>query len=264
MADVMDAVVSDLAAEQEALDRLVDGLDEAGWATDTPSEGWNVTDQICHLAYFDEKAAQSVTDPEGLAAEVAALMASGEPWGLEEEIMARGRAMSGTELLGWWREARESLHSAMRGFDPQQRVPWYGPPMRAYSSAQARLMETWAHGQDVADALGVEYAATDRIYHVAELGIKTFSWSFRNRGLPVPDQKVRVVLRGASGRVWVWNEGCDANITGPLRDFCLVVTQRRHPADTRLVIQGGPAHRWMKIAQAYAGPPGPGRLPSGE
>ena len=264
MADMMEAVVSDLAAEQGALDGLVADLDEAGWATATPSEGWNVTDQISHLAYFDQKAAQSVTDPEGFTAEVAAIMASDDPWGLEDEIMAAGRAMSGTELLGWWRESRESLYSAMRGFDPQQRVPWYGPPMRAYSSAQARLMENWAHGQDIADALGVDYPATDRIYHVAELGIKTFSWSFRNRGLAVPDQKVRVVLRGSSGRVWVWNSGCDSNITGPLRDFCLVVTQRRHAADTRLVIQGGPARRWMQIAQAYAGPPGPGRPPSGD
>ena len=263
MADAMDAVVSDLSREQEALDRLVADLDDAGWATDTPSEGWTVADQISHLAYFDQKAAQSVTYPEGFSAEVAAIIAAGDLGGLEGRILARGRAMSGTELLGWWREARERLYSAMRGFDPDRRVPWYGPPMRAYSSAQARLMETWAHGQDVADALGAEYPATDRIYHVAELGIKTFSWSFRNRGLPVPDQRVRVVLRGSSGRVWVWNEGCDANITGPLRDFCLVVTQRRHPADTRLVIQGGPAHQWMKVAQAYAGPPGPGRLPSG-
>ncbi|MDE0188717.1 MAG: TIGR03084 family metal-binding protein [bacterium] len=262
MADVMEQVVSDLAGEQEALDRLVAGLDDAGWATDTPSEGWTVADQISHLAYFDQKAAESVTEPEGFAAEVAALIASGDLRGLEADIMVRGRAMSGTGLLRWWREARECLHSAMRGFDPDERVPWYGPPMRAYSSAQARLMETWAHGQDVADALGVDYPATDRIYHVAELGIKTFSWSFRNRGLTVPDERVRVVLRGSSGRVWVWNEGCDANITGPLRDFCLVVTQRRHAADTRLVVQGGPARRWMQIAQAYAGPPGPGRPPS--
>ncbi len=260
----MEQVVSDLAGEQEALDRLVAGLDDAGWAVDTPAAGWNVADQISHLAYFDEKAARSVTDPEGFAAEVAALMASDDPWGLEEEIMARGRAMSGTDRLGWWRESRQGLHSAMRGLDPDERVPWYGPPMRAYSSAQARLMETWAHGQDVADALGVEYPAGDRIHHVAELGIKTFSWSFRNRGLPAPEQRVRVVLRGSSGRVWVWNEGCDANITGPLRDFCLVVTQRRHHADTRLVIQGGLARRWMQIAQAYAGPPGPGRPRSGE
>lgn len=258
----MAGVLSDLAGEQGALDSLVAGLDEAGWATETPSEGWNVADQISHLAYFDEHAAWAVTDPEAFTAMVTELLSSPEPWDLEDRIMARGRAMTGGELLDWWRSARAGLQEAMRGVDPELRVPWYGPPMKVYSSAQARLMENWAHGQDVADALGVDYPASDRIYHVAELGIKTFSWSFRNRGLEVPDEKVRVVLRGSSGRVWVWNEGCDANITGPLRDFCMVVTQRRHPADTRLVIQGGSAHRWMKIAQAYAGPPGPGRPPS--
>ena len=257
----MEGVVRDLADEQEALDGLVANLDETGWQTATPSEGWNVADQISHLAYFDEKAAQTVTDPQGFSAMVAELMASEDPWGLEDEIMARGRAMEGSELLKWWRAARAELSEAMGGADPNQRLPWYGPPMKAYSSAQARLMENWAHGQDVAEALGVEYPASDRIYHVAELGIKTFSWSFHNRGLEVPEERVRVALRGSSGRTWVWNDSASACVTGPLRDFCLVVTQRTHVDDTRLVIEGDLAARWMRIAQAYAGPPGPGRLP---
>ncbi len=259
----MQSVLADLAGEQEALDSLVADLDESGWATATPSEGWNVTDQISHLAYFDEKAAQTVTDPEGFVAMVAELMASEDPWGVEDEIMATGRGMEGSELLDWWRRARAQLHAAMGGADPDQRLPWYGPPMKAHSSAQARLMENWAHGQDVAEALGVPYPLTDRIYHVAELGIKTFSWSFRNRGLPVPEKRVRVALRGSSGRTRVWNDTAQACVTGPLLDFCLVVTQRRHPDDTRLVIEGNLAARWMQIAQAYAGPPGPGRPPSG-
>ena len=258
----MQSVLADLAGEQAALDSLVAELDQSGWATATPSEGWNVSDQISHLAYFDEKAAQTVTDPEGFVAMVAGLMASEDPWGLEDQIMARGRAMSGSELLAWWRESRARLHAAMGGVDPDQRLPWYGPPMKAYSSAQARLMENWAHGQDVAEALGVQYPASDRIYHVAELGIKTFSWSFRNRGLGVPEQRVRVALRGSSGRTWVWNDGGASCVTGPLQDFCLVVTQRRHVDDTRLVIEGDLAAQWMRIAQAYAGPPGPGRPPS--
>lgn len=259
----MEAVVADLAGEQEALDGLVAGLDRAGWAIPTPSEGWNIADQISHLAYFDEQAARTVTDPEGFVEMVTALLASEDPWGLEDEIMERGRAMSGSELLQWWRAARAALQAAMAGVDPDLRLPWYGPPMKAYSSAQARLMENWAHGQDVADALGVDYPASDRISHVAELGIKTFSWSFRNRGLAVPAERVRVALRGSSGRTWVWNDDSAACVTGPLRDFCLVVTQRRHVDDTRLVVEGDLAARWMQIAQAYAGPPGPGRPPAG-
>ena len=259
----MQSVLADLAGEQEALDSLVADLDESGWVTATPSEGWNVADQISHLAYFDQKAAQTVTDPEGFVAMVAELMASEDPWSLEDEIMASGRAMAGAQLLDWWREGRASLQSAMGSVEPQRILPWYGPPMKAYSSAQARLMENWAHGQDVAEALGVQYPLTDRIYHVAELGIKTFSWSFRNRGLPVPEKRVRVALRGSSGRTRVWNDSAQACVTGPLLDFCLVVTQRRHLDDTRLVIEGNLAARWMQIAQAYAGPPGPGRPRSG-
>ena len=257
----MEGVLADLAGEQEALEGLVVGLGEAGWLTATPSEGWTVADQISHLAYFDDQAARSVTDPEGFTAMVAELMASEDPWGLEDQIMARGRAMGGAELLAWRRSARARLQGAMAGVEPDRRVPWYGPPMKAYSSAQARLMENWAHGQDVADALGVEYPASDRIFHVAELGVKTFSWSFRNRGRAAPAERVRVALRGTSGRTWVWNDSADACVTGPLRDFCLVVTQRRHVNDTRLVIEGDLAARWMEIAQAYAGPPGPGRPP---
>jgi uncharacterized protein (TIGR03084 family) len=257
----MEGVLADLAGEQEALDSLVSGLDADGWATATPSEGWNIADQISHLAYFDQQAARTVTDREGFVAMVAELMASENPWGLEDEIMAQGRAMSGAELLSWWRTARAQLQAAMAGADPGERLPWYGPPMKAYSSAQARLMENWAHGQDVADALGVEYPASDRIYHVAELGIKTFSWSFRNRGLEAPSERVRVALRGSSGRTWVFNDDSAGCVTGPLRDFCLVVTQRRHVDDTRLVVEGEVAAQWMQYAQAYAGPPGPGRSP---
>ena len=259
----MEGVLADLAGEQQALDGLVADLDESGWATPTPSEGWNIVDQISHLAYFDEQAARTVTDPDGFVAMVVELMASPDPWGLEDEIMARGRAMSGPELLEWWRSARAQLQEAMAGADPEERLPWYGPPMKAYSSAQARLMENWAHGQDVADALGAGYPASDRIFHVAELGIKTFSWSFRIRGLPVPAERVRVALRGSSGRNFVWNDDSPACVTGPLRDFCLVVTQRRHLDDTRLVIEGDLASQWMGIAQAYAGPPGTGRPPAG-
>ncbi len=260
----MEAALCDLAAEQEALDGLVSELDGRGWLTPTPSEGWNVSDQISHLAYFDDKAAQAVSEPGGFEAEVAALMASDDPWGLEDQIMATGRAMAPGELLTWWRKARSRLQSAMRGVDPDRQVPWYGPAMKARSSVQARLMECWAHGQDVADALGVRYPVSDRIRHVAELGIKTFSWSFRNRGLGVPAERVRVALRGLSGRTFVWNDQSSDCVTGPLGDFCLVVTQRRHVDDTHLVVEGEMAADWMRIAQAYAGPPGPGRPRQGQ
>lgn len=165
--------------------------------------------------------------------------------------------------MAWLTDAETSMVAELSNRNPDDRLPWYGPPMRASSFVIARLMETWAHGQDIADALGVRREPTDRLFAVAELGIRTFSFSFRNRGLDVPDERVRVALRGPTGTVRVWNDESDDSVTGPLEDFCLVVTQRRHLDDTHLVLEGALAEEWMSIAQAFAGPPGPGRQPLG-
>ncbi|CAN5739495.1 TIGR03084 family metal-binding protein [soil metagenome] len=253
----MDEILADLEAETTELRRLVSGLDADGWSTVTPAEPWTIADQIGHLAYFDEAATLSATSPEGFAARVdrdtSALATD------IAELHRRGRPSAGTEILRWWTEARGSLLRSFAGLDPDEKVPWYGPPMRARSAAVARLMETWAHGTDVADAIGANLPVTDRLFRVADLGVRTFSWSFANRGLDLPDRRVRIALRGRSGATRVWNDEHDSSITGPVEDFCLVVTQRRNVADTHLVLEGGPARQWMQIAQVFAGPPGPGR-----
>ena len=151
---------------------------------------------------------------------------------------------------------------AFASLDPDLRLPWYGPPMRARSALAARLMETWAHGTDVADALADRLAPSDRLFHIADLGVRTFSWSFANRGLEVPAERARVELTGPSGQVKIWNEEADDSIVGEVEDFCLVVAQRRHVDDTGLVVTGPTARAWMEVAQVFAGPPGSGRPPS--
>jgi uncharacterized protein (TIGR03084 family) len=148
------------------------------------------------------------------------------------------------------------------GLDGAKRVPWYGPPMSVTSSLTARLMETWAHGQDVADALGVELEPTSRLRHVAHIGVRTMGFSStRTASLGA----VRVELTAPdSDDVWTWGDAEAANrVTGPALDFCLVVTQRRHRDDTALETTGAVADEWLSIAQAYAGEPGPGRPPRG-
>ncbi len=256
----MRELLADLAAEQDDLDAVVAPLDDDAWQTMTPAEPWTVRDQICHLAFFDEKAALSAADPDAFTADLNRALAEGIEKFLDGHL-DRARHLRPPQLLGWWREARARLLEVMASTDPDTRVPWYGPPMKASSSVVARLMETWAHGQDVTDALGVTRTPTDRLRHVAELGVKTFSWSFRNRGLDVPAEKVRVELQGPAGQVWVWNDGYDQAVTGPVEDFCLVVAQRRHVDATSLVVDGPVARRWMEVAQVFAGPPGPGRPP---
>ncbi|MBN9621113.1 MAG: maleylpyruvate isomerase family mycothiol-dependent enzyme [Actinobacteria bacterium] len=126
--------------------------------------------------------------------------------------------------------------------------------------ATARLMETWAHGQDVADALGAPRPATDRIRHVAHIGVRTRDFAYLLRDRPAPGEPFRVELVGPSGTVWTWGpEDASQRVSGPALDFALLVTQRRHRGDLALVAAGGDADAWLDIAQAFAGPPGGGR-----
>jgi uncharacterized protein (TIGR03084 family) len=252
----MENLLADLAAETEALVTLIANLEPAGWETMTPAEPWTVRDQIGHLAYFDQQAALAASDPDAFADQV-----NRDIEALTGDVaeLHRRRGLDGPNTLAWWLKSRRELIDAFSDLDPDRRLPWYGPAMRARSSVVARLMETWAHGTDVADALGTSLPVTDRLFRVADLGVRTFSWSFTNRGLDVPEERVRVALRGPSGTTRIWNDEENASITGPVEDFCLVVVQRRNLADTHLVMEGGLARRWMEIAQVFAGPPGPGR-----
>jgi uncharacterized protein (TIGR03084 family) len=259
----LDGLLGDLEAEHRDLDRLVATLDEAGWGTATPAEGWAVRDQISHLAFFDDAAALAITDPGAFAGTAeAALAAGGDPM---EEHLRRGRALAGRDVLAWWRGARHQMVDVAGALGAGDRVPWYGPPMSALSFVSARLMETWAHGQDVADALGVTRAPTARLRHVAHIGVRARPFSYVVRGRDVPGGAVRVELTGPSGEHWDWDAATESAplVQGPALDFCLVVTQRRNVADTALTAQGEMAREWLDIAQAFAGPPGPGRPPRG-
>jgi uncharacterized protein (TIGR03084 family) len=256
-------VLADLDAEQSDLDALTVGLDDEGWDLETPAEDWAVRDQISHLAFFDGKARMALVEPAAFTAEVEALLADPRgPEALADEYLAEGRSLAPAELLEWWRSERGATLAALAATDPAARVPWYGPPMSAMSFATARLMETWAHGQDVADALGVTRLPTARLRHVAHIGVRALPFSFTVRDRAVPIEPVYVELRSPDRELWTWGPEDAANsVRGHALDFCLVVTQRRHADDVHLDIEGAVASEWMAIAQAFAGPPGPGRAP---
>jgi uncharacterized protein (TIGR03084 family) len=146
--------------------------------------------------------------------------------------------------------------------DPGERLPWYGPPMSAMSFATARLMETWAHGQDVRDTLGLAPLATERLRHVAHIGVRARPFAYATNGRDAPGGDIYVELEAPSGEVWTWGDPASPDrVSGPALDFCLVATQRRHPADSALEVQGPLAEDWIGIAQTFAGPPGEGRRP---
>jgi uncharacterized protein (TIGR03084 family) len=262
----------DLDAEYDDLRAVVGGLGDRApeWDLPTPAEGWAVRDQIGHLAFFDDAGRLAMEDPEAIARMTDQLLAAtGDPMDVH---LVPGRAMGGDELLEWWGSAHRAMIEVFSAADPSVRVPWFGPPMGALSFVSARLMETWAHGQDVCDALGVTRVPTARLRHIAHLGVRARPFSYLVRGLEVPPGRIEVVLVGPDGDEWRWEAGdaaddevdqlATASVTGSALDFCLVVTQRRNVADTALVVTGPLAADWMAIAQAFAGGPGPGRPPA--
>jgi uncharacterized protein (TIGR03084 family) len=256
----MRELADDLTAETTALRDMVAGLGEATWRTPTPAEGWSIADQIGHLAFFDDAAIQSAADPEGFAAEMERAMTVGE---LDPDDLAeRYRSLTGAELLAWFDASRRRLIKVFAELDPAVRLPWFGLPMSAASSLTARIMETWAHGQDIADALGRAREPTSRLRHIAHIGVRALPFSFAVNGLEVPPEPVRVELTGPASELWTWGPEHAANrVTGPALDFCLLLTQRRHRDDTAVLAVGQVADQWLAIAQAFAGPPGGGRRP---
>ena len=252
------ALLRDLAAETVALDAIIGPLDEADWRCPTPAVGWTIADQVSHLAYFDDVAVLSATRPQEFIAERDRTEAAG---GIDPDaVAARFRDLEPAALRDWFVESRGRLLAEFAGLDLALRVPWYGPPMSVASAVTARLMETWAHGQDIADTLGVQREPTARLRHVAHIGVGARAFSFANRGRPVPCAPVRVELTAPSGELWTWGpDGAPDRISGPALGFCLLVTQRRHLRDAGLDITGPAAWEWMEIAQVFAGRPGNGR-----
>ncbi len=253
------AVLDDMREESDELDLLVAGLSAQEWTAPTPAAGWTVAHQIAHLNWTDEVALVAATQPDAFAAEVEKALAAPETFA-DEAAEEAVTALTPADLLVEWRQGRARLQEALRAAPEGTKLPWYGPPMSVASMATARLMETWAHGQDVADALGVTRKPTARLRHVARIGVRARDYAYFVRGLRPPAEQFRVELLSEDGVLTVYGpEDAAQRVTGPLLDFCLLVTQRAHRDDLAVEAAGPDAGQWLDIAQAFAGPAGPGR-----
>jgi uncharacterized protein (TIGR03084 family) len=282
-------LLTELAEESAELDALVADRPAAVWAEPTPAPGWTIAHQIAHLAWTDQGALLAATDRPAFLASIQ--HAATDPAGFVDrgatefltQVMAGELDGSASPpdgsasppehstgpaaLLDRWRAGRAALAAALAAVPHGVKIPWYGnqmsaASMSAASMATARLMETWAHGQDIADALGVTRTPSDRLRHVAHLGVRTLGHGFVVHGRAAPEVPVRVELRAPDGTEWGYGPvAADNLVVGPALDFCLLVTQRRHRADLALVATGQVADGWLDLAQAFAGPPGAGREP---
>jgi len=255
---LLDDLLDDLRTEGDQLWSAVAGLDADGWATPTPAVGWTVATTVAHLLWTDEVAVVAATDKDAWDAIV--LEGMTDPTGYIDQQAHEVARLSPEALLARWGAARDGLGRALRDFPAGEKMPWFGPPMSAASMATARFMETWAHALDVYDALGTAPEPTDRVRHVAHLGVRTRAFAYSVHGLDAPTEEVRLDLVAPSGEVWSWGaEDAAQTVTGSAWDFGLLVTQRVHRDDTDLVATGADAEQWLTIAQAFAGPAGDGR-----
>jgi uncharacterized protein (TIGR03084 family) len=252
--DDLGPLLDDLAAEHEALDAVVAPLEPDAFATPTPAPGWTVAHVVSHLTYFDGQAVLAAVDPAAFEAGRDALLA--DPGDFDMAGPWAGEAPA--DLLARWRDGRQALVEGFTGRSARERLPWYGPPMSARSFITARLMETWAHGVDVTDALGLAPMSSARLRHVAHLGFVTRGFSYAVRGQEAPDAPVAVVLDTPDGERWTWGDADAADVDrveGPALDFCLAVTQRRPLDRLGLTTTGPAAAGWLDVAQAFAGGP---------
>ena len=257
-------VSQDLRDEAEELHTLLQGLSSEDWERRTPFQGWTPWDVVAHLHFFDRVSLLALNDPEGFATcrdDLVKKMARGVR--LADEARSSLGHLDPTRLCEDWITSCREMADALGRSDPKRRLPWFGPDMGVSMFTTARFMETWAHGQDVYDLLHQPRVHTDRIKHIAVIGMKTFGWTFVNRGEEVPGPPPYVRLEAPSGDLWEFGEPSEEEfVRGTAVDFCHVVTQGRNVADTRLDVKGTVATRWMSIAQCFAGapvdPPKPG------
>lgn len=261
---IVEQLCRDLADEQESLDAVVAGLSSEEWSRPTPAKGWDVRDSLSHLCFFDEAAALSARDPaafvagrDRLISDMAAAADGSTP------DVALGRALDANELVERWRRARSDYITSVIEADRRAaasgerlRLEWYGPAMSAASFTTARLMETWAHGVDIRDALEVPTVPTDRLRHVCHIGYGARAYSFAAHGLEDPGGPVRLEVVAPDGGLWTWGPDDAADrIRGSALDVALMFTQRRNLERTDIEVTGPVARLWLSIAQAFAGPP---------
>ena len=253
----------DFKAESDGLYALMKDLDDAAFAEPTQFKGWTLTNVLEHLHMWNWAAHQSHADEAHFTAWLESALPKVMQGGMRAYEAEWNDGVSGRALLAKWHGFYTQMADDMVQVDPKKRLKWAGPDMSARSSISARLMETWAHGQEVYDHLGVVRQNKDHIKSIVVLGINTFGWTYATRGETPPGERPYVRLEAPSGEIWEFGEPSnDERIEGKAEEFCQTVTQTRNIADTDLTVTGAVATDWMGKAQCFAGapetPPAPG------
>lgn len=254
-----DDFIEDWVEEYQSLRKTVEVLSESELDYPTSSKPWSIRHQIGHLLWTDQMLLAAIEDAgefgrqrERLAANITVAI---------NESAYAADSYTLAQLLQQWSDCLRQSVSLVGRRDLGEKIPWFGPPMRLRTAVSARIMELFAHGQDIRDALGISPLETDRLWYVGDLAVRTRRFSFHINDVSYLDDDVRVVLEFQNG-LWTWGPDDAENVVrGPAVDFALLACQRRNRKDLRITAEGTVADQWLSIIQAFAGPPGPGRPP---
>ena len=251
----MDALVQALVQEIAQTASLVDGLSEREWNTFTRCDGWRISDVVLHLAQSDEMAVASLNGsfPVGTADRTGG-------WGgatsVDESValmVERERGAPSAQLLERWTSGAAELIAVLNAMDLSARVLWVAGHLSARTLATTRLAETWIHTGDVADALGVELIATDRLKPIARLAWRTLPYAFGAAGQTL-NGPVAFRLVSPSGDLWTFlpDEPAVTTIEGPATELCTVAARRTDPETTSLRGEGPDAEAVLALVRTYA------------
>lgn len=242
----MREILSDLVAEQQFLDQSLQRIPIKLWDKVTPAKPWTVRDTIAHLADFAELAADALTGGD----RVKEYQNATDLDALRQRAIEKGRSMRPQDVIEWWRAGRAKVVEPLSHMSADDRVEWIAGDMSAKTFATFRLMETWAHGLDIYQALDIEVEDTPRIRHVCWLGWKTLPYAFKNAGLDYSPIRVEVI--GPGYAKWVYGpEDAEDVIKGPASDWARIVVRRMSPDKARLKVTGEAAAKALEVAQAF-------------
>lgn len=239
-------ILSDLVAEQQFLDQSLQRIPIKNWDKPTPATGWTVRDTISHLADYEHLAADVISG----GTEIERWQQTKDLDALRAEAVKKGRAMRPQDVIEWWRGGRAKVVEPLSHMSGDERVQWIQGDMSARTFATFRLLETWAHGLDIYEALDIEIEDTTRIRHICWLGWKTLPFAFKQAGEDYSPIRVEVI--GPEYYKWVFGpEDSPDLIKGQAGDWARLVVRRIAPEKTHLKVTGEVAEKALEVAQAY-------------
>lgn len=252
--------IAALTADAADVDALVADLPEQRWTTPTPAEGWTVAHQIGHLGFVFTIAGLAAGQPEAFTAMARSVSGFGAFDAAVNAALEEYLTLGPADLLARWRRERDAGIGALAATDENELVPWLVNPLPPVVLASAGMMELFAHGQDVADALGVTRTFTDRLVYLVHFAVRTRDFGYESHEIAPPAEDFRFEIALPSGAELAFGPAdAEQRVTGPAADLCLLVTRRRHHDDLGVKAVGEQAEQWLEIAQAYRGPAGAGR-----